>query len=141
MNIKHNEKGFSLLEVSLAVGLMALLTIVVGPSALNLALNATEKSSIKSDLSAVLIQLEIKHSEAEPTISEFEILKTDVLSDYYSNPEFIQGNLSYLESISFIKNGEFYCVEAEKEISGEPVTISFDGNTGLSSETSCNPVP
>lgn len=139
MNIKNNEKGFSLLEVSLAVGLMAILVVVVGPSALNVALNASEKAAVKSDLSAVLLQLEIKHTNNEPTPEEFNILKSEVLSDYYTNAEFVSDNQSYLDSISFVKNGTFYCVEAEKVISGEIVTFSFDGNTGITSESECQP--
>lgn len=137
MNTKNNEQGFSLLEVSLAIALMALLTVVVGPAALNLALSSSEKATVKSDLSAVLIQLEVEYDNAEPTAIQFESLKNEVLADYYTNLEALASNQSYLDSISFIKNGTFYCVQAAKEISGENVTISFDGNTGVASEEPC----
>lgn len=133
-----SENGFSLIEMVMGLAVMAVVTAIVGLTAVPTAIATANKANVKNDVTALALELQGFHlsaPNAEPTAFEWEQMKMRVLEDKVSK------ELIYLQNITFIKLDNYYCVEASKEINNEPYTTHFYGLTGRTVDGPCPILP
>jgi prepilin-type N-terminal cleavage/methylation domain-containing protein len=138
--MRNNEKGFSLLELSIALAIMAILTGIVAPSAISNVMETGQKTNLKADLSAVITELQSWHlmnPSTAPNATEFNDIKYRVLSDYVATPALISQNQGYLNTIQFVKIGNYYCVEGSKAFGSKTHTMHYDGLAGDAYDGAC----
>ena len=122
-----NEEGFSLLELAMALGIMGIMTMIVGLTAIPTAMGTANKASMRSDLYSVTTELQGWHLEnpnTDPSAFEWEQMKMRVLEDK------VDTDLPYIQSITYVRLDDYYCVEISKAIQNDPYTIHFYGLTG-----------
>lgn len=139
--IKSKEEGFSLLEISIALGIMGIMIAVTLPS-VGVAMDSTRKAVAKSDVTNVSVSLQgwhLNHPNETPTTVEWTQMKYEVLEDYLATTELENKNKAYVDSISYKKKGSYYCVEATKIFDdGKEVKAYFDGAQGDSFIGTCS---
>lgn len=138
IKILKSEDGFSLMELAISVAVMAIVTAIVGLTAVPTALATAKKTNIRSDVTAMVIELQgfhLTNPNKEPTAFEWEQMKMRVLEDK------VDTDLLYLQNMTFIKLDNHYCVEASTEINNESWTTHFYGLTGKNVEGPCPVVP
>lgn len=146
MNITKREDGFSLLELSIAIGIMTLLTALTIPS-VGIAMDSTRKSVVQGDVTAVAIRLQgwhLNNPYKTPTVVEFTNLKYEVLEDYLASADLQIQNKAYVDGINYVKNTETgkYCVEATKVFpDGKEVSAYYDGAQGSAFIGTCADAP
>lgn len=117
---------------------MSIITAIVGLTAVPIAIATAEKTNIKNDVTAMIVELQGFHlstPNAEPTSFEWEQMKMRVLEDKVSK------DLIYIQNMTFIKLDNYYCVEASKEINNEPYTVHYYGLTGRTVDGPCPILP
>ena len=130
------EEGYSLVEIVVAVVLMALILSVAIPTIYNETLKTTAKTGLKTDLAAVGVVLAYTYDVNPPTVEEFQQLKEEVLTDYYRD-NVDQTITEYVESIRFFYDEGFYCVEGVKVHSGNTYVMNYNTVTNSVIELDC----
>lgn len=137
--MNKNENGFSLLELSLSIAIMAIMTVIITPIAVNSALEATQKGSVRADLSAVMTEVQawsMLNPNADLQRTEFNGILYSVLSEYVATPTLQSENLPYLNSFIATRipsaGGDklWWCVEATKPFGNKTITMYYDSLAG-----------
>lgn len=134
---KYDEKGFSLIEIITALAIALVMLIVGVPYVYNSAIKATAKSGLKSDVTAVAIVLAYNYPEQLPTSEEFQDLKEEVLFDYYQEALTNVEIAEYVNGITYINEGGYYCVQASKVLSGVNTIMSYNTLSNSVEDESC----
>lgn len=146
MKKTYKEDGFSLLEISIAIGIMALLTALTIP-AVGVAMDSSRKAVVQSDVTAIAIGLQgwhLNNPYETPNTVEFTNMKYEILEDYLKTSDLQILNKSYVDGISYVKNTETgkYCVEGTKVFpDGNEVSAYYDGAQGAAFIGTCADAP
>lgn len=136
-----DEQGFSLLEMVIAVAIMGILVTVGMLYSAQNGITTAYKTSLKSDLTAVAIELSgwnLNNTEP-PTPQEFMTMKNRVLSDYLAvtNASELEANTTYVNGIGFVKLNGYYCVEGTKIFPSKTYTMHYDSATSKVADGAC----
>lgn len=138
VKISNNEEGFSLLELAMAIGLMGIMTLIVGLNTIPTAMGTAQKANMRSDVMAMSIELQgwnLNNPNSEPSASEWEQMKLRVLEDE------VNTKLQYLQSMTFVKLDNYYCVEVSAEVNNALFTTHYYGLTGKYLDSPCPLLP
>ena len=133
-NRLKSENGFSLIELAISVAIMGIMMTTIMITAVPMAIGTAEKTNIRNDVTALSIELQgwhMSNPDTEPSAFEWEQMKLRVLEDK------VDTDLMYLQNITFVKLGNYYCVEATSTILNEEFITHFYGSTGKYLDEPC----
>jgi len=142
--IKHkniNEQGFSLLELSISIAIMAIAMTVGLIYTAGDAILTAQKTAMKNDLTAVAIELSgwDLNNTVSPSPQEFSQIKNRVLSDYLNvaTADELTANEAYLNGMEYVKVNGFYCVSGSRVLSTQTLTMNYNSATNKVTDGAC----